>query len=135
MTRTIPNAITAPLANCRHRIPHKVRSDPDSEERKFRRKLRIPIIPQTEINFSFVIVNREVARMRDQIEYPVRDNRESDDKAQTCCRGSRVGCKQSSTAAPQKIDQIMAMARLGECRWKYESSMLPAVKPLITRSF
>src|SRR6266511_672198 len=62
------------FANRRHRISRQVKHDPDAKQPDFQCELRIPIIPQTETHFPRVVVDREITRMRDEVENPVREN-------------------------------------------------------------
>src|SRR5215475_12304952 len=62
------------FANYRHRISRQVKHDPHSEQRYFQCELRVSIIPQTETDFPSVVVNREITRMGDEIENPMREN-------------------------------------------------------------
>jgi hypothetical protein len=80
MTRTSPNAITAPLRITRHRILCKVHGDSVSEQRDFQHELRVAIIPQTKTDFPSVIVDREIAWMGNEVENPVRENCETNDE-------------------------------------------------------
>src|SRR5438067_2430109 len=75
MTRAVPNAITAPL-----RIVGIAFRDPASKQRDFQRKLRVAIVPQTEADFPSVVVDREIARVRNEIENPMREDCEADDQ-------------------------------------------------------
>src|SRR5439155_190412 len=62
------------FSNCRHRISRQAKHDSGAKQPNFQRKLGIPIIPQTETHLPRVVVDREITRMRDQVENPVREN-------------------------------------------------------------
>src|SRR5262245_55830032 len=59
------------LANCRHDISSQVKSDPAGEQCDLECKLRVTIIPQTKTDLRCVVVDREIAGMRDEIENPM----------------------------------------------------------------
>ena len=68
------------LADCRHRISRQVESDAAGKQRDLQRKLRVAIVPQTKADFPCVVVDREIAGMRNEVENPVRENCEADDQ-------------------------------------------------------
>jgi hypothetical protein len=80
MTRASSERDHSSLANCRHRISRQVKSDPAGEQRDLQRKLRVAIIPQTKADLPSVVVDREIARVRNEIENPVRENCQADDQ-------------------------------------------------------
>src|SRR5207249_7418166 len=55
-------------------ISRQVKHNPDAKQPDFQRKLGIPIIPQAAAHFPRVVVDREITRMRNQVENPVREN-------------------------------------------------------------
>src|SRR6266536_5147543 len=69
-----------PLAYCRHYIACQIKDDAQRKQRVLQRKLRLAIVPQTETNLGSVIVNREIVRMRDEIENPMREDCDADDQ-------------------------------------------------------
>src|SRR5438132_3284443 len=71
------------FANCRHHIPREVKNYGASKERDLQCKLRVTITPQTKTNFPSVVVDREIARMRNDVEKPMREDRKTDNE---CCR-------------------------------------------------
>src|SRR5207248_6726488 len=71
------------FANCRHYITREIKNYPASKERDLQCKLRVTITPQTNTNFPSVVVDREIARMRNEVEKPMRENCKADDQ---CCR-------------------------------------------------
>src|SRR5437773_6778763 len=69
-----PESDHGSFPNRQHRISRQVKHDPDAKQPDFQRKLGIPIIPQAEAHFPRVVVDREITRMRNQVESPVREN-------------------------------------------------------------
>src|SRR5439155_578096 len=59
-------------ANCGHHISHQVKNDPGGQHSDFQCKLEVPIIPQIKTDFPSVVVDREIARMRNEVDNPVR---------------------------------------------------------------
>src|SRR6266436_5372600 len=62
------------FATCGHYITGEIKNYPASKERDLQCKFRVAITPQTETGFPSVIVDCEIARMRDEIEKPMREN-------------------------------------------------------------
>jgi len=52
-------------------IAFQIEAYTEGKQRHFHNKLRVTVIPQTETNLRTVIVDREIARMRDQVEHPM----------------------------------------------------------------
>src|SRR6266576_3000634 len=69
------------FANCRHHIPREIKNYPASKERDLQCKFRVAVVPETKTNFPSVIVDREIARMRNEVENPMREDRCADDQS------------------------------------------------------
>jgi len=66
-----PKTDSGSFASCRHGIASQVKNNSDGEQSDFQSELQAAIIPQTKANFPFVVVDREIVRMRNKIENPV----------------------------------------------------------------
>src|SRR5438105_1857531 len=54
-----------------HYIAPQIERNPERKETDFHNKLRVAIVPQSKTNFGSVIVDRQIAGMRDEIENPM----------------------------------------------------------------
>src|SRR5206468_12290962 len=68
------------FADRRHHISRQVKQDPCAKQPDLQCKLWIAIIPYAETYFPRVIVDREVTRMRNQVENPVRKHSQAHDQ-------------------------------------------------------
>ena len=100
------------LANYRHRISCKIKSDPASKQRDFQRKLRVPIVPQTEADFPSVVVDREIARVRNEIENPMREDCEPNDQGRRLTVAAAVPAADRPVTNAATADQITAVIKL-----------------------
>src|SRR5437773_6233090 len=108
-----PESDHGSFPNRQHRISRQVKHDPDAKQPDFQRKLGIPIIPQTKAHFPRVVVDREITRMRNQVENPVRQNSEAYDQSSRLSvsvaepTAERLVTNSSDAAPKNRRDQTM----------------------------
>ena len=76
-----PKTDDGSFASCRHGIACQIKDNSSGEQSDFQSEFQAAIIPQTKANFPCVVVDREISRMRNEVENPVRKNSHGHDQS------------------------------------------------------